>query len=152
MLSEMFDGASRTSGPALLSVVALAGLTYLMSLLIMHREAERAVPLCEARYRAKSSSPGVEQMGRALTREFLKQTLPKEFSGLSDLLTSPPGAASTAYHVGRCRCLADVALDDAALKERYWLWVGTFRLASAKPEFHSTMARADRLGVCGKEA
>lgn len=151
MVSEMLDGASRGTGPVVLSVLALAGVTYLMSLLIMHREAERAVPLCEAGYRAKSSSPSAEDMGRALARELLKQSLPKEYGGLTDLLTGARAAVKAVDHADRCRCLADAALDDGALKGRYWLWVGSLRLASTKPEFHSTMARADRLGVCGKE-
>lgn len=152
MFSEVLDGVSRGTGPIFFAMLTLAGVTYLMSLLIMHREAERAVPVCEAGYRAKSSSPSIDEMSRTLTRELLKQALPKEFGGLTDLLTTPRSTTKEADHRSHCRCLADAALDDAALKGRYWLWVGTLRLAGAKPEFHSTMARADRLGMCGKEA
>ena len=152
MLSEMLDGASRTSGPVLLWVAALAALTYFMSLLIMNREAERAVPVCEAGYRANPAAPDLEELGRTLTRELLKQTLPKEFGGLTDMLTGTRSPVKAIDHASRCQCLADAALDDAGLKGRYWLWVATLRLASAKPALRSSMARADRLGVCGKEA
>ena len=152
MLSEMMDGTSRTSGPVLLSVAALAGVTWLMSLLIMHREAERAVPVCEAGYRAKPAAPDLEEMGRSLTRELLKQTLPKEYGGLTDLLTGTRSPMKAIDHASRCRCLADAALDDTGLKGRYWLWVATFRLAGTKPDVHSSISRAARLGVCGKEA
>jgi hypothetical protein len=153
MLSDMLEGASRASGRVVLSVLALIGLIYLMSLLIMHREAERAVPLCEAGYRAKPATPSPEEMGRELAREFLKQTLPKEYGGLSELLTGSAAGPKSIDYASRCRCLADAVLnDDAGLKGRYLLWVATLRLANAKPDYHASMARAELRGVCGKGA
>jgi hypothetical protein len=152
MLSELLDGASRASGPVIVSALALAGGTYLMSQLIMHREAERAVPVCEAGYRARPPAPNLEELGRELTREILKQTLPKEYGGLTDLVGSVGAPRKAVDYASRCRCFADAALDDAGLKSRYWLWVGTLKLVGTKPDFHASMARAERLGSCGKEA
>jgi hypothetical protein len=151
MFFEMLDGASRASGPAIVTVVALAGATWLMSQLIMHREAERAVPVCEAGFRSKPPPPNLEELGRELTREFLKQTLP-ELGGLTDLFGGGIGPPKAMDYASRCRCFADAALDDAGLRSRYWFWVGTLKLIGAKPDFHMSMARMERLGVCGKGA
>lgn len=152
MFSEMLDGASRASRPVIVSALVLGGTTWLMSQLIMNREAERAVPLCEAGYRAKPRPPNVEELGRELAQEFLKQTLPREYGALADLLKGKAPQPKAVDYASRCRCLADAALDDGALRSRYWLWVGTLRLAGNKPDYHGAMARADRLGACGKEA
>jgi hypothetical protein len=152
MLSELLDGASRATGPVIVSVAALAGVTCLMSHVIMHREAERAVPVCEAGYRARPPVASIEELGRELTREFLKQTLPKEYGGLTDLFGGVTAARKAVDYANWCRCFADAALDDAGLRTRYWLWVGTLKLVGTKPDFHASMARAERLGVCGKEA
>jgi hypothetical protein len=150
MFSEMLDGASRASGPVIVTVFALAGATWLMSQLIMHREAERATPVCEAGYRAKPPPFNLDEMGRELTRELLKQTLP-ELGGLTDLFGGVTAPRKAVDYTSRCRCFADAALDDAGLRSRYWLWVGTLKLVGAKPDFHASMARAERLGSCGKE-
>jgi hypothetical protein len=152
MISELLDSASHASGPVIISGLVLLGGTYVMSQLIMHRESERAVPVCEAGYRARPPAPDLEELGRELTREILKQTLPKEYGGLTDLFSGRVGPSKAINYASRCRCFADAALDDAGLRSRYWLWVGTLKLVGAKPDFHASMARADRLGVCGKEA
>jgi hypothetical protein len=150
MFSELLDSASHASGSVIVSGLALLGGTWLMTQLIMHREAERAVPVCEAGYRAKPPPP-FEELGRELTQEFLKQTLP-ELGVLTDLFSGRTRPAKAMDYAGRCRCLADAALDDAGLRSRTWLWVGTLKLVGTKPDFHASMARAERLGICGKEA
>jgi hypothetical protein len=94
-------------------------------------------------------APNLEELGRELTREFLKQALPKEYG---DLFSGRTGRLMAIDYASRCRCFADAALDDAGLRSRYWFWVGTLKLIGAKPDFHASMARAERLGVCGKEA
>jgi hypothetical protein len=91
-------------------------------------------------------------LGRELTREFLKHTLPREYGGLTDLFGGGTVPRKAVDHASRCRCFADAALDDPGLRSRYWLWVGTLKLVGTKPDFHGSMARAERRGVCGKEA
>jgi hypothetical protein len=152
MFSEIIEGTSRASGSVIVCAAILLGASHLTAQLIMHREAERAVPRCEAGYRAKPPAPNLEELGRELTRELLKHTLPKEYDGLTDLLTGKSAPPKAIDYAARCRCLADAALDDAGLKGRYWLWVGTLKLVgSGKPDFHSSMARAEQTGICGKE-